>query len=50
VNFGAGYRILPTDWLAIHLDMQNLVLQSDLLGKNKLTSNLGASIGATVFF
>lgn len=50
VNFGAGYRILPTDWLAIHLDMQNLVFQSDLLGKNKLTSNLGASIGATVFF
>lgn len=50
VNFGAGYRILPTDWLAIHLDMQNLVMQSDLLGKNKLTSNLGAHIGATVFF
>ena len=50
VNFGAGYRILPTDWLAIHLDMQNLVFQSDLLGKNKLTSNLGAHIGATVFF
>jgi outer membrane beta-barrel protein len=50
VNFGAGYRVLPTDWLAIHIDMQNLVFQSDLLGKNKLTSNLGANIGATVFF
>jgi outer membrane beta-barrel protein len=50
VNFGAGYRVLPTDWLAIHIDMQNLVFQSDLLGKNKLTSNLGAHIGATVFF
>jgi outer membrane beta-barrel protein len=50
VNFGAGYRVLPTDWLAIHVDMQNLVFQSDLLGSKKLTSNLGASIGATVFF
>jgi outer membrane beta-barrel protein len=50
VNFGAGYRILPTDWLAIHIDMQNLVFKSDLLGTSKLTSNLGASIGATVFF
>ena len=50
VNFGAGYRVLPTDWLAIHLDMQDLVFQSDLLGKNKLTNNLGAYLGATVFF
>jgi outer membrane beta-barrel protein len=50
VNFGAGYRVLPTDWLAIHIDMQNLVFKSDLLGNSKLTSNLGASIGATVFF
>ena len=50
VNFGAGYRVLPTDWLAIHLDMQDLVFQSDLLGKNKLTNNLGAHLGATIFF
>jgi outer membrane beta-barrel protein len=50
VNFGAGYRVLPTDWLAIHIDVQNLVFQSDLLGKDKLTSNIGAYIGATVFF
>jgi outer membrane beta-barrel protein len=50
VNFGAGYRVLPTDWLAIHIDVQDLVFQSDLLGKDKLTNNLGAYIGATVFF
>ncbi len=50
VNFGAGFRVLPTDWLAIHIDMQDLVFQSDLLGEDKLTNNLGAYIGATVFF
>ena len=50
VNFGAGYRVLPTDWLAIHIDVQDHVFQSDLLGKDKLTNNLGAYIGATVFF
>lgn len=50
VNFGAGYRVLPTDWLAIHIDVQDLVFQSDLLGEDKLTNNLGAWIGATVFF
>jgi outer membrane beta-barrel protein len=50
VNFGAGYRVLPTDWLAIHIDVQDLVFQSDLLGKDKLTNNIGAYLGATVFF
>jgi outer membrane beta-barrel protein len=50
VNFGAGYRVLPTDWLAIHIDVQDLVFQSDLLGKDKLTNNFAAHIGATVFF
>ena len=50
VNFGAGFRVLPTDWLAIHLDMQDLVFKSDLLGVNRLKNNLMAHFGATVFF
>jgi outer membrane beta-barrel protein len=50
VNFGAGYRVLPTDWLAIHIDVQDRVFQSDLLGRDKLTNNIGAFIGATAFF
>ncbi|MET0281925.1 MAG: outer membrane beta-barrel domain-containing protein [Steroidobacteraceae bacterium] len=50
VNFGAGYRLLPTDWLAIHIDVQDRVFRSDLLGRDKLTNNLGATIGATAFF
>jgi outer membrane beta-barrel protein len=50
LNFGAGYRLLPTDWLAIHIDVQDRVFQSDLLGVDKLTNNLGAHMGVTVFF
>ncbi len=50
VNFGAGYRLLPTDWLAIHIDVQDHVFQSDLLGSDKLVNNLGAGIGLTFFF
>jgi outer membrane beta-barrel protein len=50
VNFGAGFRVLPTDWLAIHIEAQDFVFQSDLLGEDKLTNNIGAVIGATVFF
>jgi outer membrane beta-barrel protein len=50
VSFGAGFRVLPTDWLAIHIRMQDRVFDSDLLGESKLTNNLEANIGLTVFF
>ncbi len=50
VNFGAGYRVLPTDWLALHIDVQDLVFRSDVTGVEELKNNLQATIGATVFF
>ena len=50
VNFGAGYRIVPADWLAVHITVQDRVFQSSLLGTTKLTNNLEARIGTTVFF
>ena len=50
VNFGAGYRVVPTDWLAVHITVQDRVFQTSLLGSTKLTNNLEARIGTTVFF
>jgi outer membrane beta-barrel protein len=50
VNFGAGYRVLPSDWLAVHITVQDRVYQSDLLGTTKLTNNIEMRIGTTVFF
>jgi outer membrane beta-barrel protein len=50
VNFGAGYRIVPADWLALHITVQDHMFQSSLLGTTKLTNNLEARIGTTVFF
>ncbi len=50
VNFGAGYRVVPTDWLAVHITVQDRVFQTSLLGTTKLTNNLEARIGTTVFF
>ena len=50
VNFGAGYRVVPVDWMAVHIMAQDLVFQSSLLGTTKLTNNLEARIGVTVFF
>jgi outer membrane beta-barrel protein len=50
VNFGAGFHVLPTDWLAIHIEAQDLVFKSDLLGVERLKNNLTAHVGATVYF
>ena len=50
VNFGAGYRVVPADWLALHVTVQDHVFQSSLLGTTKLTNNLEARIGTTVYF
>ncbi|HEV7431521.1 MAG TPA: outer membrane beta-barrel domain-containing protein [Steroidobacteraceae bacterium] len=49
-NFGAGFRVLPTDWLAIRIEAQDLVFKSDFLGRNRLRNNLKAYIGASVYF
>ena len=49
-NFGAGFRVLPTDWLAIRIEAQDLVFKSDFLGTNRLRNNLTAHIGASVYF
>jgi len=50
VNFGGGYRVVPADWWALHIVVQDHVFQSSLLGSTKLTNNLEARIGLTVFF
>ena len=50
INFGAGYRFLATDWLAIHLDARDHVFNIDLLGKEKTAHNLELTTGITVFF
>jgi outer membrane beta-barrel protein len=50
VNFGGGYRLLPADWIAIHIQVQDHVFRTDLLGVSKLTNNMEATIGTTVFF
>ncbi len=50
VNFGGGYRVVPWDWMALHVTVQDHVFQTSLLGVTKLTNNLEARLGATVFF
>jgi outer membrane beta-barrel protein len=50
VTPGAGYRLLVTDWLAVHMDARDQMFDSDLLGKSKLTQNLQFNCGLTAFF
>ncbi len=50
VNFGAGFRVLPTDWLAFHVDMQDIVFRTNIFSVYKLSNNLQATVGLSVFF
>jgi outer membrane beta-barrel protein len=47
---GAGARVLIRDWLAVHLDMRDHIMEIDVLGANKTSHNYEASIGVTAFF
>ena len=49
-NFGIGIRLLPTDWLAVRVDIRDHVFESDLLGDNKTTNNFEFSAGLAIFF
>lgn len=50
VSGGFGYRVLPSDRIAVHIDMRDHVYDIDLLGKKKIVNNLEAHLGLSFFF
>jgi outer membrane beta-barrel protein len=50
VNFGAGFRFLFTDSIALHLDFRDHMFDIDILGEDKTSHNLEGHVGVTVFF
>ncbi len=50
VTGGVGYRLVTTDWLALHVDVRDHVFQSDLLGTRDTRHNIEVTGGLTVFF
>lgn len=50
VSGGFGYRVLPTDWMAVHFDVRDHVYDTDLLGSKKIVNNLEAHLGLSIFF
>ncbi|NIL95075.1 MAG: outer membrane beta-barrel domain-containing protein [Woeseiaceae bacterium] len=50
VNFGAGFRFLWTDSLALHVDFRDHMFDIDVVGREKTTHNLEGTIGFSFFF
>jgi outer membrane beta-barrel protein len=50
LNFGVGYRVLITDWLAMHMDVRDHVFESSLFGVDKNVHNVEATLGLSTFF
>lgn len=47
---GGGFRILPKDWLAIHMDARRHSFESDITGTKKVIHNLEISLGLSIYF
>jgi outer membrane beta-barrel protein len=50
VTLGAGYRLLLTDFFALHINMKDHLFNSELIGEEKTTHNIEYGLGATFFF
>ncbi len=49
-NVGFGFKVLPTDFLSLRLDVRDIVYETDLLGDNEFTNNFEISANLGVFF
>ncbi|WP_416306162.1 outer membrane beta-barrel domain-containing protein [Neptunicella sp. SCSIO 80796] len=47
---GAGYRLLLTDYFAVHVDVRDHIFDSELIGEEKATHNIEYGLSATFFF
>jgi len=52
INFGGGFRLLATDWMAVHIDVRNHIfsLNADVLAEEKTLNNLEVTLGLSAFF
>lgn len=50
LTLGAGYRLLLTDYFAVHVGLKDNIFNSDIIGQEKTTHNIEYGIGATFFF
>jgi outer membrane beta-barrel protein len=50
VTYGAGYRVLATDSIALHFTVRDHMLDIDITGEDKTTHNIEFTLGGTWFF
>lgn len=50
LNLGGGFRLLATDWLALHVDVRDHIFNIDILAEDKTAHNLELSFGVSAFF
>lgn len=50
ISFGGGFRLLATDWLALHVDVRDHIFNIDVLAEDKTAHNLEVTIGVSAFF
>ncbi|TNF39222.1 MAG: outer membrane beta-barrel domain-containing protein [Gammaproteobacteria bacterium] len=48
--FGAGYRLLISDFSSIYLELRDHTFNSDIIGLDKLTHNLEFGIGFSFYY
>lgn len=49
-NFGGGFRLFVTDWLAFRADFRNHIFTHNALGEDKSIQNLETHIGLSLYF
>lgn len=47
---GGGLRMVPIDWLAVHIDFRDHIYKTTILDIDKTTHNIELSVGASYFF
>ncbi len=50
INAGLGYRLVATDWLALHVTVRDHMFDSDLLGSDDTYHNIEFTGGLSLFF
>lgn len=50
IMIGGGYRVLFTDWMAMHISLKDHLYDIELLTSTKTASDLEISTGFTIFF
>ena len=50
INVGGGFRLLATDWLALHIDVRDHIFNIDILAEDKTANNLEVTFGVSAFF